>query len=161
MGAGHTSTLTATPEFHHSQPLEFMITSTSTVPHRQQAFTPESALLTGLSLDLNQSQGSLQIPSFHSRIKNQSQGSTGDAKGWENHRRASPETAGVRHPQEGSGCGNHGQGHGKSSSDDTADDELVKPQTGVVSPALTGTQQCAEIWQTIQILHNHENVDYY
>ena len=69
-GAGHTSMLITTPESHCSQPLEFMVTPTSTMPHRQQALTPESAPLTGLSLDLNQGQGSLQIPPFCSGIEN-------------------------------------------------------------------------------------------
>ena len=79
-GAGHALMFTATPESHCFQPLEFMITSTSTMPCGWQAFTSESAPLADLSLDLDWGQGSLQIPPFCGRIKNWSQSSTGDTR---------------------------------------------------------------------------------
>ena len=85
--AGHILTITAISEFHCSQPLEFMIMPISTMPCGQWALTPRSALLTDLSLDLNQGQGSLQIHSFHGRIKNQSQSSIDDTRGWRNHKK--------------------------------------------------------------------------
>ena len=133
--AGHASIFTTTPESHHSQLLESMIIFTSTMLCRQQALTLESASLTGLSFDSNQSQRSLQIPPFCNKIKNQSQSRVGDTKNWENYK---------RHLWKESGCGNHEQGHEGFNSNNTVNNELVKSQVGVVSPALTETQQCAE-----------------
>ena len=69
-GAGCAFMLTAIPGSHCFQPLESMITSISTISCRQQAFTSEFAPFADLSLNLNQGQGSLQIPPFCSRIEN-------------------------------------------------------------------------------------------
>ena len=52
-GAGCTLTLITTSGSHHSQFLKSMVMSTSTMSHKQQALTPESASLTDFSLDLN------------------------------------------------------------------------------------------------------------
>ena len=87
VGAGHTLMLTATSGSHHSQPLEFMVMLTPTMPHRQQAFTSESAPLAGLFFNPDQDQGSLQIPPFHDRIENQSQSSMGGTRDQGNHRK--------------------------------------------------------------------------
>ena len=126
VGAGCVFMLTATSGSCCSQFLEFMIMSTSIMPHEQWALTPESAPLTGLSLDLNWGQGSLQIPPFHNEIKNWSQGSAGDTRGQRNCERAGPGTGIRRHPWEGSGHNDHEQGHEESGSDNTADDKLMK-----------------------------------
>ena len=151
-GAGCTLMLTTTSESHCSQSLESMITPTSTMSHRQQAFISESAFLAGLSLDSDQGQESFQIPSFHNRIENWSQSSTGGTRGQKNHR---------RHPWEESDHSNYEQRHKESSSDDTADDEFVKSQANVASSASTEMWQHAETWQTIQIFLNHKNMNYY
>ena len=151
-GADHTSTLTAIPESYHFQPLESMIMSTSTMFYEWWVFISGSALLAGLSLDSDQGQGSLQIPFFHGRIKNQSQSSMSGIRGWENC---------GKHFWEGNDCGNYKQRHEESSFSGTADDGFVEFQVSVASPASIGIWQHAGIWQIIQILPNHEDMNYY
>ena len=126
VSADHAFILTAIPESCCSQLLEFMIMSTSTMLCEQWALIFESVSFAGLFLNLNQSQKSLQIPPFCSGIKNWSQGSAGGARGQGNCGRAGPGTADVRHPWEGSGCGDYEWGYGEFSSGGTVNDELVK-----------------------------------